>query len=822
MVPHTELVHILHRCRRERDHNLAVRLYACLKKVKVETSLGNALVVLLAEVGCILDAQQVFDGLLHQDANSWSSLISAYVKYHKPQHALVMYQNMQMDASMYYPSAHAFVSLLKACAKLKHFEMGVQIHADISKMGLLETDPFIGSTLVDMYAKCGSLDKAYQVFRVLPDQDVVSWTALIAGYSENGHAEEALKYFDQMQVASISPDSVIFVCSLKACGSIQARDKGQEIHSHIEKRGILGIEPNVGNTLVDMYVKCGMLLSAKKVFDMLMTQDVVSWTTLISGYTEHGYSDRALECFKQMQEKDIVPNAVTFLCTVRACSSIKAIDEGCEIHGEVECKGLIETDPLIGNVIVDMYAKCSFLCAAHEVFRRLPIRDVVSWTTLITGYVDHGRGDEALEFFEQMQLEGVSPNSATYVCILKACASIRDIDKARKIHEDIKKNSLERDATICTSLVDMYAKCGLVTRAQQLFNELLVQDVVSWNALMTGYIEYGYGEEALKCFEQMQNEGICPDEVTFLSILKACSSIGAAKKGMGVHVQIETRILSERGLVLSTILVDMYAKCSLLNKAREIFDKVALPDVVLWTALISGYVDQGYGEEALECFEQMQVEGRVLPNSATFICIVKACGGIGATNKGQEIHCDIEKRGLLGKDICVGNSLVDMYAKCGALVAAQQVFETLPVRDVVSWNSVIAGYAYVKNGGNDVFFMFHRMIAEGVQPNPVTFVILQHACNRLGLFCTSQTYYESMSKDFGIVPTFEHQSVMIALHCQEGKLHNAVAMIGNIPVHSRSQVWHTVLSACSKSRNIEIGQLAFEHAVGLDDKNVSA
>ena len=125
LVPHTELVHILHKCRRERDRSLAVRLHACLKKVEVDTSLGNALVVLLAGVGCIVDAQQVFDGLLHQDANSWSSLISAYVKYHKPQHALAMYQNMQMDASMHYPSAHAFVSLLKACAKLKHFEMGV-------------------------------------------------------------------------------------------------------------------------------------------------------------------------------------------------------------------------------------------------------------------------------------------------------------------------------------------------------------------------------------------------------------------------------------------------------------------------------------------------------------------------------------------------------------------------------------------------------------------------------------------------------------------------------------------------------------------------
>jgi hypothetical protein len=225
-------------------------------------------------------------------------------------------------------------------------------------------------------------------------------------------------------------------------------------------------------------------------------------------------------------------------------------------------------------------------------------------------------------------------------------------------------------------------------------------------------------------------------------------------------------------------------------------------------------VDQGQAEEALECFERMEGEGIAFPNSATLLCAVKACGSIGAMNKAHGIHRDVEARGLFGTDIGVGNSLVDTYTKCGSLAAAQQVFEKLPIRDAVSWNSILAGYANgVENRGDDVRFMFGRMLAEGVQPNSATFVILQHAFDRFGLFRASQTWYESMSKDFGILPAAEHHSAMVSVLCKQGQLPKAVAMVSNMPELFKPRVWRMVLSACSKSSNAEVGQLAFEHAV---------
>ena len=193
---------------------------------------------------------------------------------------------------------------------------------------------------------------------------------------------------------------------------------------------------------------------------------------------------------------------------------------------------------------------------------------------------------------------------------------------------------------------------------------------MSWTALISGYAKQGQGNEALHCFDMMVRDGILPNSVTFLSILKACGSIGSLEKGEEMHGHVIKEGLLGKDILLGSAVVDMYTKCGAMSKAQEVFDQLPIQDVVCWNALISGYAQHGPGEKALSCLDRMQRQG-VSTDVVTFVCILKACCSIQAFEKGKEIHAEILKEGLLEKHVLVGNALVNMYTKCGELAKAQ-------------------------------------------------------------------------------------------------------------------------------------------------------
>eukprot|EP00250_Pteridium_aquilinum_P000096 c10113_g2_i1 orf=303-1217(+) len=291
---------LLHKCMKERNAVVALRSYDAYmhqKELQSHPSLGKHLVVVLADVGSMFYAQQVFDKLIHRDEHSWNTLITNYVKHGELRRALALYLQMQDNGSLH-PRRSSFVALLKACAALKDLEKGCMLHADIARNRSLDNDVFIASILIDMYAKCGALVKAQAVFDTVVVRDVVMWTALIGGYANHGHGEKALNLTDQMQREGIFPDAFTLLCSLKACGIAKSLVKGQELHSQIVLKGLEG-EPTIGNTLVDMYAKCGSLIEAQEVFNILPVRSVVTWTALIAGYAQNECGDEALKCFEQ-------------------------------------------------------------------------------------------------------------------------------------------------------------------------------------------------------------------------------------------------------------------------------------------------------------------------------------------------------------------------------------------------------------------------------------------------------------------------------------------------------------------------------------------
>ncbi|KAI5056941.1 hypothetical protein GOP47_0028759 [Adiantum capillus-veneris] len=518
---------LLHKFRKEKDGALVLRLHSYMVKNGLEkhSSLGNHLIPLLVGIGCMHYAHEVFDKLLHPNEWSCYRLINAYINYGKPHSAFVIYDQMR-QRSFAYPYGYIFVALLKACTEWKDFERGIKLHVEVARLGLLEKNLHVGSTLVSFYSKCGVLAIAEEVLRKLPVQDVVSWNALITGYVEQGLGIQALRCFKQMQIDGVFPSSTTFICILKACGNLKATSRGQEIHADIEKRALRNDNQMIGNALVDMYSKCGTLEVARYVFDQLPSRDICTWNSLIAGLAEHGHAEEGLKCFQQMRLRGISPDLVTLSCSLKVCSIIGAIREGVDIHAEIERLGLLEKDLFVGSTLVDMYAKAGLLSRAQQVFDRLSIRGVVTWTALIAGYAEKGLTEEALTCLDRMRSGGYLPNAITLVWCLKACQNAGATGKGEELHAEIERRGMLEQELMGNSLVDMYAKCGLLAKACQTFDKLPCRDVVSWTALMAGFVQFGESKDVFRFFDKMVVDRVRPNSVTFTVVLSACARIG--------------------------------------------------------------------------------------------------------------------------------------------------------------------------------------------------------------------------------------------------------------------------------------------------------
>ncbi|KAH7440364.1 hypothetical protein KP509_04G103900 [Ceratopteris richardii] len=397
------------------------------------------------------------------------------------------------------------------------------------------------------------------------------------------------------------------VASLRACARAKDIRRGMRLHNDISK---LGLIEKCSDALVAMYASCGDLAKAEEVLHMHSQKNVFAWTALIAGFTRQGKGRDALRCFDHMQSVGLSPDAVTLACLLKAAGSVKEVDKGWRIHSEIIKQDLLKNDIVLGNALVDMYAKCGALEKAHHTLNELPFRDVVSWSALITGYAQHGEGEKALDCYEQMLLEDLSPDAVTYICILKACGSLGDLNKGERIHEEIKKKGfVKKNLMLGNALIDMYAKCGALTKAKQVLEELPARDVVSWSTLIGGYAQHGQSEHALECFHRMQSEGLIPNEVTFSLILKACGVVGALNEGEKIHEEITKRGLLQGNPVLVTALIEMYAKCGALGKAQMVIHELSSKDIISVSALVAGLANQGHSEHGLHHLQLMWHEG---------------------------------------------------------------------------------------------------------------------------------------------------------------------------------------------------------------------
>lgn len=576
-----------------------------------------------------------------------------------------------------------YARVLEACMQMNDLVQGKRVHDHLIQEGFV--DIFLQNTIMDLYAKCGKVAFARQVFDEMPNPNVFSWNILIKGYARCGRLHDSRQVFEEMPLSSrnvvswntiitahiqhgrahealdlflqmlymrhrVMPDAFTFSSVVHACANLMCLQKGRQLHSLVVKCGVVQ-RSFVGNVVIDMYVKCGSMVDAQRVFDTMGEEglrDILSWTSIVSGYAKY-------------------------------------------------------------NCMED----------AQQLFDKMPERNEVSWNAMIAGYAQNGNGAEAFKLFQQMQKTYVRPTVPTFSSVLTACADLKVPETGELIHACVIKNGFEFNDSVGIALVIMYANVGLIENAnrlfykmpqhtvalqnamitgffqcncigdaQQLFDRMLDRDVISWNAMISGYAQNGNYGKALELFLEMQWTSIKPNQVTFVSVVDACASLANLHLTEQFHVQALKNGF-ESNVFLRNTLMDAYAKCGSIEDVRCFFDKMLYRDRISWNTVISGHAQNGQAMKALQLFDEMLVEG-IEPDHITFISILSACSYAGLLKEGWRYLNSMTKDYHLIPKAEHYTCIIDMLGRAGHLKEAFDFINNLPFpADSSMWGALL-------------------------------------------------------------------------------------------------------------------------------------
>ncbi|KAF6149222.1 hypothetical protein GIB67_026078 [Kingdonia uniflora] len=658
---------------------------------------------------------------------------------------------------------------------------------------------------------------ARQVFEQMTERNLVTWSSMISMYTQHNHAHEALVFFSRFRVCSNgSPNEFILASVMRGCTQLKWVKLGTQVHGVSVKIGF-DEDVFVGTSLIDFYSKNGNgdIRDAWCVFVGLPVKNSVTWTAIIAGYSQSGRSDVSLRLFSEMRETGgVVADRYVISSVVSACSMLGFLEGGKQIHGYV-LRNETKLDISVINVLIDLYSKCGRVRDGRKLFDQMSVKNIVSWTTMIAGYMQNSYDWDAMELFSAMNRLGWRGDGFACTSILSSCGSLQALEHGRQVHAYSVKANLESNEFVKNGLIDMYAKCGFLKDARRSLDVMTECNVVSYNAMMEGYARGDMFYEALNIFHEMRLSSIHPSLLTFVSLLGVSASLSTIDLSKQIHGLI-IKFGFSLDLYAGSALVDVYSKCFCAKDARLVFDEMNEKDIVVWNAMIFGYTLNTKAEDAFRIFLELQ-RLRMKPNEFTFVALVTVASNMASLAHGQQFHSQLIKIGL-DLEPFITNALVDLYAKCGSIEEAQKMFNTEDQKDVVCWNSIISRYAQ-HGHAEEALQMFDRMRAEGIVPNYVTFVGVLSACSHVGLVESGLRHFDSMISEFGVDPGMEHYACVVALLGRAGKLCKAKEFIERMPIEPATVVWRSLLSACSLAGDVIMGKYAAEKAILLDPKD---
>ncbi|KAF3960400.1 hypothetical protein CMV_014884 [Castanea mollissima] len=428
-----------------------------------------------------------------------------------------------------------------------------KLHSKIVVDQPLCSNPSIGIKLMRAYAACGEPGITRHVFDEIPEKNVVFFNVMIRSYVNNHLYHDALLVFKTMASQGFEPDNYTYPCVLKACSGLENLYVGLQIHGAVVKVG-LDLNVFIGNGLVAMYGKCGCLMEARRVLDEMPSRDVVSWNSMAAGYAQNARFDDALEVCKEMEALRLKPDAGTM------ASLLPAV-----------------TNTTSNNV---SYVK--------EIFMKLDKKSVVSWNVMIAVYVNNSMPAEAVNLYLQMEKNSIEPDAVTIASILPACGDLSALSLGRRMHEYVERKKLRPNLLLENALVDMYAKCGSLQDAREMFDRMKFRDVVSWTSMISAYGLNGQGRDAVALFAKMQNLGLSPDSIAFVSVISACSHAGLLEEG-----RYYFKLMTEEYRIIPRIehyacMVDLLGRSGQVDEAYSFIKQMPVePNERVWGALLS-------------------------------------------------------------------------------------------------------------------------------------------------------------------------------------------------------------------------------------------
>ncbi|KAA8516072.1 hypothetical protein F0562_019251 [Nyssa sinensis] len=493
------------------------------------------------------------------------------------------------------------------------------------------------------------------------------------------------------------------------------------------------------------------------------------------------------------------------------------LPEGKQLHAHVMKLGFYDVLSL-QNQLLNVYIKCKEYYDAFNLFDEMPVRNVITWNTLIWGVADYvgpslkSNIHLGFQYFKRMLLEMVSPDCITFTSLLRTCIRLSDIMVGRQVHCFIMKMGLYEDCFVSCALVDLYGKFGLVGDARCVFDKISERDLVSWNVMVSCYALNCLAREAFEVFSLMRLEGVKADEFTFTNLLNSCTILGFCELGRQIHGLV-VRLSFDLDVVVASTLVDMYAKNEHIVEARMTFDGMIFRNVISWNTMIVAYGQWGDGKDAMKLLREM-FRACFGPDEVTLASVLSSCGNLSSATETVQIHAYEIKKGFQDF-LSIANSLINAYSKCGSISKALKCFSSIADPDIVSWTSMIGAYAF-HGLSNEGIELFEKMLSSSMMPDRVTFLAVLSACSHGALVHEGLHYFNLMTKTYHISPYSEHYTCLIDLLGRAGLLDEAFNVFTSMPIEPRSDTLGAFIGACKVHGNAGLAKWAAEKLFVLE------
>ncbi|XP_052154929.1 pentatricopeptide repeat-containing protein At5g39680-like [Oryza glaberrima] len=499
------------------------------------------------------------------------------------------------------------------------------------------------------------------------------------------------------------------------------------------------------------------------------------------------------------------------VAVLRAAAAAGELSLGKAVHARVVRAARF--DVVQYNNLIALYVKCGRLGLARQVFDAMPSRNPVSGNLLMSGYASSGRHRDALAL---LRVADFGLNEYVLSSAVAATAHVRSYDMGRQCHGYAIKAGLAEHPYVCNAVLHMYCQCAHMDEAVKVFDNVSSFNVFAFNSMINGFLDRGQMDGSTSIVRSMVRNVGQWDHVSYVAVLGHCASTKEVVLGSQVHTQALKRRL-ELNVYVGSALVDMYGKCDFPHEANRVFEVLPEKNIVSWTAIMTAYTQNELFEDALQLFLDMEMEG-VRPNEFTYAVALNSCAGLASLKNGNALGACTMKTGHWGL-LPVCNALMNMYSKSGSVEDARRVFLSMPCRDVVSWNSIIIGYAH-HGRAREAMEAFHDMLFAEEVPSYVTFIGVLSACAQLGLVDEGFYYLNIMMKEVGVKPGKEHYTCMVGLLCRVGRLDEAERFIESNCIGTDVVAWRSLLSSCQVYRNYGLGHRVAEQIFQLKPKDV--